>query len=235
MLSASKNTTASVIDAVKLSGFDPARAGFNEHVFYDYPTVGKVVDAIVADFSKADPSHAATFAKRGTVLRTDLDKLEREQLDLQSHTVGVDVAITEPVPDYVLNALGMTIVTPTAFSEAIENGTDVPAAVLEQTLATFSSGTGQAARLQRADRPAPRRMRCSPPRRRRAFPRCRSPRRSRRVWTTSPGRQGVLADHRAGSWDRAVPTAAGAFAARRRAHPWWPRAVERAGPRRGSR
>ena len=140
MISAAKNTSASVINAVTLSGYDPARTGFNEHVFYDYPTVGKVIDAIVADFSKADPSHAATFANRGTALGADLRKLENEQLDLQSRTVGVDVAITEPVPDYVLNALGMTIVTPTAFSEAIENDTDAPAAVVEQTLATFSSG-----------------------------------------------------------------------------------------------
>jgi zinc/manganese transport system substrate-binding protein len=139
MLAASKNTTASVINAVKLSGYDPARTGFNEHVFYDYPTVGKVIDAIVADFSKADPSHAAAFANRGTALHADLDKLENEQMNLQSHTLGVDAAITEPVPDYVLNALGMTIVTPTAFSKAIEDGTDAPAAVLEQTLTTLSS------------------------------------------------------------------------------------------------
>ncbi len=140
MISASGNTKASLINAVRLSGYDTTAKGFNEHVFYDYPTVGKVIDAIVADFSKADPSHSAAFADRGAGLRVALDELENEETTLRATSAGVGAAITEPVPDYVLKALGMTIVTPTAFSKAIEQGTDAPATVLEQTLATFSSG-----------------------------------------------------------------------------------------------
>ncbi|MDP9027693.1 MAG: zinc ABC transporter substrate-binding protein [Actinomycetota bacterium] len=139
MLSASGNTKASVINAVKLSGYDAKAAGFNEHVFYDYPTVGKVIDAMVAEFGKADPSHSATFADRGAQLRIAVDTLENDAKNLSATTQGVGVAITEPVPDYVLKALGMKIVTPTAFSAAIEQGTDAPAAVLEQTLGTLSN------------------------------------------------------------------------------------------------
>jgi zinc/manganese transport system substrate-binding protein len=140
MLSASGNTDVALINAVKLSGYDSSADGFNEHVFYDYPTVGKVIDALVADLGAADPSHSATFADRGAKLRIQLDKVEDAAKSLAATTTGVGVAITEPVPDYVLGALGMKIVTPTAFSEAIEQDTDAPAAVLEQTLATFSSG-----------------------------------------------------------------------------------------------
>ncbi len=140
MLSASGNATASVLNAVKLSGYDAAVAGFNEHVFYDYPTVGKVIDALVADFGTADPSHSATYADRGAKLRIQLDKLENDAKNLALTTTGVGVAITEPVPSYLLGALGMKIVTPTAFSEAIEQATDAPAAVLEQTLATLRNG-----------------------------------------------------------------------------------------------
>lgn len=140
MLSASGNTKAPVINAVKLSGYDSKAADFNEHVFYDYPTIGKVVDALVAEFAKADPSHSATFADRGAKLRIQIDKLENDETNLAAETKGVGVAITEPVPDYVLAALGMKIVTPAAFSEAIARGTDAPAAVLERTLATFTSG-----------------------------------------------------------------------------------------------
>lgn len=140
MRSASGNTRASIVNAVKLSGYDSSAEGFNEHVFYDYPTVGKVVDALVADFAKADPSHSATFADRGAKLRIQLDTLENSEKNLAATTTGVGVAITEPVPNYVLNALGMTVVTPSAFSEAIEQGTDAPATVLEQTLATFAKG-----------------------------------------------------------------------------------------------
>ena len=140
MISASGNRKAALINAVKLSGFDAGAADFNEHVFYDYPTIGKVVDAMVADFSKADPDHSAAFADNGAKLRVKLDDLENTESRLSTATKGVGVAITEPVPDYVLGALGMKIVTPVAFSEAIEQDTDAPAIVLEQTLATFGSG-----------------------------------------------------------------------------------------------
>jgi zinc/manganese transport system substrate-binding protein len=140
MLSASGNTKTTLINAVKLSGYDSSFANFNEHVFYDYPTVGKVVDAIVSAFKKADPSHAALFADRGTKLQAKLGALEASELNLSGATAGVGAAITEPVPNYVLAALGMKVVTPVAFSEAIEQGTDAPATVLEQTLATLTSG-----------------------------------------------------------------------------------------------
>jgi len=140
MLSASGNKRVALINAVKLSGYDAKAAGFNEHVFYDYPTVAKVIDAIVADFTEADPSHSATFADRGAKLRIQLNTLENSETNLAATTAGVGVAITEPVPNYVLKALKMTVVTPTAFSEAIEQDTDAPATALEQTLATLSTG-----------------------------------------------------------------------------------------------
>jgi zinc/manganese transport system substrate-binding protein len=140
MLKASGNAKVAVINAVKLSGYDSSIPDFNEHVFYDYATVGKVVDAIVADFRKADPSHAALFADRGAKLQRKIAALQASELNLSAVTTGVGVAITEPVPNYVLAGIGMKIVTPIAFSEAIDQGTDVPASVLEQTLSTLSSG-----------------------------------------------------------------------------------------------
>ena len=140
MLSASGNKRAAVVDAVTLSGYDAKAAGFNEHVFYDYPTVGKVIDALAAEFIKADPSHSATYADRGAKLRIQIDTLENSEKNLAATTAGVGVAITEPVPNYVLQALGMKIVTPTAFTQAIEQDTDAPATVLEQTLATLRNG-----------------------------------------------------------------------------------------------
>lgn len=140
MVAASPNTRVLVINAVKLSGYDSSIPDFNEHVFYDYATVGKVVDAMVADLKKADPSHAGLFTDRGAKLQRKIAALQASELNLSGVTRGLGVAITEPVPNYVLAALGMKIVTPIAFSQAIDQGTDVPASVLEQTLATLTSG-----------------------------------------------------------------------------------------------
>jgi zinc/manganese transport system substrate-binding protein len=140
MLGASGNSRVTLINAVKLSGYDSSASGFNEHVFYDYSTVGKVVDAIAAAFTKADPSHAGLFADRAKKLQGKVSALESSELNLSGATAGVGVAITEPVPSYLLAALGMTVVTPIAFSEAIDQGTDVPPEVLKQTIATLTSG-----------------------------------------------------------------------------------------------
>ena len=58
-------------------------------------------------------------------------------------SAGTATLLGEPVPGYLLAALGMHVVTPVAFSRAIENGTDAPAAVLAQTLATLTPGRAQ--------------------------------------------------------------------------------------------
>jgi zinc/manganese transport system substrate-binding protein len=51
---------------------------------------------------------------------------------------GTRVAVTEPVPLYLVRAAGLTDATPEAFSHAVEDGNDPPAAVLQQTLAQFA-------------------------------------------------------------------------------------------------
>jgi zinc/manganese transport system substrate-binding protein len=48
------------------------------------------------------------------------------------------VAITEPVPLYMVEASGLKNATPEAFSEAIEEGDDVSPRTLQETLALFT-------------------------------------------------------------------------------------------------
>ncbi|MEO6534072.1 MAG: zinc ABC transporter substrate-binding protein [Pseudolysinimonas sp.] len=140
MLGASGNAKVALINAVKLSGYDSSAAGFDEHMFYDYSTVGKVVDAIVTAYAHADPSHSELFTARGKSLHAKLSALQVSELNLSSATSGVGVAITEPVANYLLAALGMKIVTPIAFSRAVDQGTDASPATLDQTVATITSG-----------------------------------------------------------------------------------------------
>jgi len=146
MLTASKNTKALVVNAVQLSGqgtSGTAGDDLNEHVWYDYPTMSKLVDAVAASLHTADPKHALAYSAAAEKLQTRLSALESDEQALSASTAGVGVAITEPVADDVLQALRMDIVTPTAFSKAIEDGTDVPATVLQQTLAQLADGTAR--------------------------------------------------------------------------------------------
>ncbi|MFD7154139.1 metal ABC transporter solute-binding protein, Zn/Mn family [Kribbella sp. NPDC059898] len=133
MLKTAKNSSATVLNAVTISG----KTG-NEHVWYDFPSVAKVVDQIQQAYSKAAPANASTFQQNATALKQKIDGLMRQEATLKTKYAGQPVAITEPVPLYLLDAVGLQNKTPAEFSEAIEEGSDVPAKVLAATLELYS-------------------------------------------------------------------------------------------------
>lgn len=140
MLDAAGNDAATVLDAVELSGKDAEADGFNEHVWYDYPTMLVAVEAIAAALADADPDNAATFTANADALSAQIEGLIEQESTLAVAAAGSGVVITEPVPLYVLDALGLDNLTPAEFSEAIEEDTDVPPALLQQTLAPLEDG-----------------------------------------------------------------------------------------------
>jgi zinc/manganese transport system substrate-binding protein len=141
MLSAAGNPDAVVLNASDLSGYDqePADGEFNEHVWYDFPTVSTLVDQLATELAAAAPADAATFEANATEVQAKLTALEGSETELKATAEGKGVAITEPVPLYLLDAVGLVNKTPDAFSEAIEQDTDVPATVLQETLDLFST------------------------------------------------------------------------------------------------
>jgi len=135
------NTSPTELNAATISGYDqhPSDGDFNEHLWYDFPTVDKVASKIAAAYAKARPADAATFAANEKKFEASVAKLTATEAQLKQTYAGKGAAITEPVPLYMLNAIGLVDKTPQKFSEAIENDTDVAPSVLEQTLALFSS------------------------------------------------------------------------------------------------
>jgi zinc/manganese transport system substrate-binding protein len=117
----SAGSKATVINAVDASGY--TGADLNEHVWYDFPTVDKVVAKITTALTAADPANGPEFSANAASF---------------ARRAGVGVAITEPVPLYMLTASGLDNKTPAAFSEAIESDSDAPASAVAQTLALFS-------------------------------------------------------------------------------------------------
>jgi zinc/manganese transport system substrate-binding protein len=133
------DSKAVVLDAVEVSGRTaPAGGELNEHVWYDVETVRKVARALEAELAKAAPGDAAVFEGNLATFETGLDALEQRITTARATTEGQPVAITEPVPGYLLDALGAVNRTPEEFSEAIEEETDVPVDVLQETLALFA-------------------------------------------------------------------------------------------------
>lgn len=129
-----------VLNVADISGYDQhtATGEFNEHLWYDFPTVQKVASKLERTFAKARPAQAAAFEKNEQTFRASLASLSDSEARLKSQYAGAGVAITEPVPLYVLSAIGLVNKTPEKLSAAIENDTDVAPSVLQDALAIFS-------------------------------------------------------------------------------------------------
>jgi len=101
--------------------------------------VQSVARAVAEELSTADPDNATTYAGNAAAFEADLDDLIAEETDAAASTSGATVGVTEPVPLYLSEAMGLTNVTPEAFSEAVEEGDDVSVAVLKETLDAYAA------------------------------------------------------------------------------------------------
>ncbi len=134
----SADSKAPVVNAVRISG--KRGPDLNEHVWYDFPTVRAVVERIAAELARLDAAHASIYRANARALDARIAGLQGVEAAIRSAHAGSGVAITEPVPLYLLTACGLVNRTPAAFSEAIEEGTDVPTRVLHETLQLFGTG-----------------------------------------------------------------------------------------------
>lgn len=140
MLKSVNNPSATVLNAVDISGkAAPSDGELNEHVWYDFPTVRKVATRVTAALAAADPADAATFKSNEHDFDQKLTTMEDTETSIKSSHAGEGAAITEPVPLYMLEACGLVNKTPSEFSEAIEEGTDVSPATLKQTEDLFDN------------------------------------------------------------------------------------------------
>ena len=108
--------------------------GFNEHVFYDLATMKRVADAVAEQLGSLDAADAAEFTANAAALGDRIGKLEDQLATIAAAHDGEKVFVTEPLPLYLTAAAGLSNATPPEFSEAVEEGQDVPPATLLQAL-----------------------------------------------------------------------------------------------------
>ncbi|MFJ7211756.1 metal ABC transporter solute-binding protein, Zn/Mn family [Amycolatopsis sp. NPDC098790] len=125
--------TAQAGDAKKLVAYDIAATGDeNEHVWYDLPGVDKVADQVAAQLGELQPASKQAFTDNATAFKAKVDALEKRLGELGTTHPGTKVVVTEPVAHYLLQSAKLTDATPKAFSDAVENDTDVPAAAVNE-------------------------------------------------------------------------------------------------------
>lgn len=116
---------------------------FNEHVWYHFPTVAAVVGELRDALVSLDQENSAQYESNAAALLGDLDALGQRASALHTAFEDTGVAITEPVSLYLLEAAGLHNVTPADFSDAIEEGSEVSAATLNEVLGLFSSNQAE--------------------------------------------------------------------------------------------
>jgi zinc/manganese transport system substrate-binding protein len=116
-----------------------AKDDFNEHVWYSQDAVKKVADAIAAKLGSLDPADAQSFKDHATQWENKLAGITSKLEATKAARHGEGVAVTEPVPLYMLEASGLENKTPEAFSAAVEAGNDVPPAALKEMQDLISS------------------------------------------------------------------------------------------------
>ncbi|MCT9819544.1 zinc ABC transporter substrate-binding protein [Microbacterium sp. W1N] len=114
--------------------------GFNEHVWYDPHTIAHVAEEIAHELSEIDPANAADYQAGYETFAAGVADLESSLEQLATAHAGAKIFVTEPVPLYLTAAAGLANVTPDAFSEAVEEGQDVPPATLLEALNLLAAG-----------------------------------------------------------------------------------------------
>lgn len=96
----------------------------NPHLWYDPATMPAVARAVAAAYSAKDPAHAAAYAANEKAFEASLTGWTQALAAIKAQHAGAQVAVTEPVADYLLQAAGLHVATPFSLEAAVMNGTD---------------------------------------------------------------------------------------------------------------
>ncbi|MBO0808478.1 MAG: zinc ABC transporter substrate-binding protein [Actinobacteria bacterium] len=120
--SASPNPRRRVIVAQQVLGLPDSTP--NPHLWYDPKTMPAVAKVMAADMSALQPAHKAYFQANLARFKTSMAPWLTAIAQFKAKYPGAPVAVTEPVSDYLLQAMGMDIRTPFSFQADIMNGVD---------------------------------------------------------------------------------------------------------------
>jgi len=120
--SASPNSSRHVISVQSLLGL--ANDTKNPHLWYNQKTMSMVASAVRTELTKLQPNHANYFSAQLKIFTTSMASLASATATFRSTFAGVKVAVSEPVADYLLQALGLTNKSPFRFQADVMNGID---------------------------------------------------------------------------------------------------------------
>ena len=131
LIAASPNAGRQVINVHSLLKLPADTA--NPHLWYDPQTMPVVADAIAEQLASKMPEHAAEFRQNAGKFRQSMEPVNAAITAFKRDFPATPVAVTEPVADYLLKAMGTQNLTPAALEYGIMNDIDpAPQLVSEQ-------------------------------------------------------------------------------------------------------
>ena len=119
--------------------------GENEHVWYDLDHMEEFVGEVGEALAKADPDNAKTYEENASKLAKEIsDVTDSEDFKAAEKMLkGKSFMMTEPVPEALLDELGMEDGTPEGLSSAVEAGQEIPALVIKRAEDSLKQGKVQ--------------------------------------------------------------------------------------------
>jgi zinc/manganese transport system substrate-binding protein len=114
--------------------------GENEHVWYSLHAMEELATRIGHALGELDPEHGEDYQAETDRFVAGLGALEERAHQASETLAGATAIATEPVPQLLLEEMGIEDLTPVEFVAAIEDERDVPPAVLADTLELISAG-----------------------------------------------------------------------------------------------
>lgn len=108
------------------------KQGDNPHFWYNPDYVQEVIDQITKDYQSLDPGDAQYFGEQQTTFESDLSQYHELMNSIKQTFAGVKVGSTESIFVYMANSLGLDLISPPAFMQAVSEGNDPPAASVAQ-------------------------------------------------------------------------------------------------------
>lgn len=100
-----------------------AKIGQNEHLWYQPQTMSKLALALAKEYGRLDPKHKQEYLANAKKYQDKLAPLTKMVAQIKANSRGQKVAVSEPVFDYALEAMGYHI-TNKHFAMAAEEETD---------------------------------------------------------------------------------------------------------------
>ncbi|MFF4156714.1 metal ABC transporter solute-binding protein, Zn/Mn family [Streptomyces sp. NPDC001678] len=110
---------------LKVGDLVGVKEGGNPHRWYSPDDVHKVIEKITDDYKKADPAHAAYFDQRRTAYESkDLAPYTKLISEIKSKYTGTPIGASESIVTPLSEGLGLKMLTPETFLDAMSEGTD---------------------------------------------------------------------------------------------------------------